>query len=186
MQQKRERLAAAEPAVGADQLLERRDLVPFLPVGAVEDDVRAVGEAVGAPHVAGGVGPERRERVRALDPPLVEVVGALGAQHHRAVLLGADEHEADAGVIAQGRQQPRIQLARSARSVTRPGSRGKLSSPRQPEAITDDLRRAPSAAVLASASPRRSCPSPRGPSVGTPGARTAHAGRRAAPRGGLA
>ncbi len=60
MKQERERLGAAEPAVRSDELLEGCDFVAVAPVGAVEDDVRAVRETVGALDVPGGVGPERR------------------------------------------------------------------------------------------------------------------------------
>src|SRR5688572_1736406 len=58
VEQKRERLRAAHSAVGSNELLEGGHLVRVLPVGAVDHDVGAVREAVGAPHVARGVGPE--------------------------------------------------------------------------------------------------------------------------------
>ena len=78
MQQERVGLTAPEPAVGADQLLERGHLVPFVPVGAVEDDVGAVGKAVGATHVAGGVGAEGRQRIGAFHALLLDEVRAPG------------------------------------------------------------------------------------------------------------
>ena len=67
-------------------------------------------EAIGAAHVRGGVEPERRERVLALDEPLVQVVDAVGAEGHGAALLGANDDEADPGMLAQGRDQAGMQL----------------------------------------------------------------------------
>ena len=67
-------LPAAEAAVGAHELLERRDLVRLGVVHAVDEDVGAVGEAVGAPQVVGCVGAEVAQRVLAGD--LVVVRGA--------------------------------------------------------------------------------------------------------------
>ena len=58
--------------------------------------------------VAGGVRAERRERVLALDAVLVEVAHAVRAERDRAVLLGADEQEADAGMVAQRRHDARV------------------------------------------------------------------------------
>ena len=57
----------------------------------------------------GAFGEKRRERIDAFDPPLGEVVRALGAERNRAVLLGVDEQPADVWVLAQGRQQARMQ-----------------------------------------------------------------------------
>ena len=74
------RLRAAEPAVEADQLLERAALVEGRVVEAADHDVGDVREAVGAPQVPAGGGREGRQRVLALDPPLVEVVGALAGR----------------------------------------------------------------------------------------------------------
>jgi len=95
-----EGLGSAHAAVRTDELLERRDLVEVGPIGAVDDDVRAVGEPVGAQDVAGSVGPEWREWIVALDAVFVEVVDATGADGQRAVQVGPHEQEADAGVVA--------------------------------------------------------------------------------------
>ena len=51
------------------------------------------------------VGEKRRERVVALDAPLVEVAGAVGPEDDGAVLGRADEQPADVGVRAQGRDE---------------------------------------------------------------------------------
>jgi hypothetical protein len=102
VQEERERLRPPHSPVRSDELLEGRDLVEVRPVGAVDDDVRAVGEGIGAPDVPGRVRPEGRERIVALDARLVEVVGAGAADRHRAVRLGAHEQEADPLVVAQG------------------------------------------------------------------------------------
>ena len=58
--------------------------------------------------MAGGVGPERRQRVDPLDAVRIEPARAFRSDHHRPVLLGADEHEADSRLLAQARQQARI------------------------------------------------------------------------------
>src|SRR6202012_5517986 len=74
----RGRLRAAEPAVRSDQFLEGGDFRRLGPVGAVDHQVRAVGEAVGAPQVIGGVGAEGRERVLAGAPAESEVGDGAG------------------------------------------------------------------------------------------------------------
>ena len=74
-------------------------------VEAADHHVGDVGEAVGALEVLRGGGGERGERVVALDPVLVEVAGAAGAEHDRAVLLGAHQHPADVRMAAQRGQQ---------------------------------------------------------------------------------
>jgi hypothetical protein len=51
--------------------------------------------------VARGVWPERRERVDADDPLLVEIVRTLRAEHDGTVLCRAHEEEADAGMGPQ-------------------------------------------------------------------------------------
>ena len=103
-----ERLWSAEPAVGADQLLEGRDLLGLRPVGAVDHDVGAVGEAGGAGDVRGGARAERRQRVGAGDGAVVELVLAAGAEHEVAAVVVAHEDEADARVREQRRQQRRV------------------------------------------------------------------------------
>jgi hypothetical protein len=59
--------------------------------------------------VVGGVLAEGRQRVLALDPVVGEVTDAAGADRQRPVALGADEDEADTGMVAQGRDQPRVE-----------------------------------------------------------------------------
>ncbi len=87
----RVRLAAAHAAVGADELLEGRNLVQVLPVGRVDHDVRAVREAVRARDVRRRVRPVRRERVHAFHHARGEIVPPAGPQHD-----AVDHHEADA------------------------------------------------------------------------------------------
>ena len=60
----------------ADELLEGGDFLRFGPVGAVEDYVGAVREAVGAQHVARRVVTESRQRIITLAPILGEEAGA--------------------------------------------------------------------------------------------------------------
>ena len=105
MQHERVRLPAAHPAVRADQLLERRDLVEVVPVGAVDDDVRAVREAVGAADVVGRVRAERRQRVLALDRAVGEPHLAARAEHD-----AVDEQNATPSWSRSASDQPRPQL----------------------------------------------------------------------------
>ena len=55
------------------------------------------------------LGPNGRQRVLPLDPVLVEEVGAARADRQRPVALGADQDEADPGVLAERRDQPRVE-----------------------------------------------------------------------------
>jgi hypothetical protein len=110
VQHERMRLRPAHSAVRADQLLERGHLTGLVPVGAVEHQVGAMREGVGAAQVLGGVRSEGGKRIRSLDPAGVEVVHAVLADRERAVARGAHHHEGDAGVVAQLRQQPGMQL----------------------------------------------------------------------------
>ena len=114
VQDEGEALRPAHAAVRADQLLEGGDLAELRPEGAVDHQVGAVREAVGAPQVVGGVGAEGRQRVLALDPALVEEVDARRADRDRAVALRADQDEADPGVLAERREQARDRAPRSA------------------------------------------------------------------------
>ena len=118
MEHEAARLRAAEPAVEGDQLLERAALVEHRVVEAADHHVGDVAEAVGALEVLRGRGGERRERVRALDPVLVEVAGAGAAEHDGAVLRGADEHPADVRMVAQRRQELEVRSVSSS-SVSR-------------------------------------------------------------------
>ena len=81
-----------------DELLEGAALVHHGVVEAVHHDVGDVRERVRAPQVVGGVRREGRERILALDPPVLEVVNAARAEHQRPCTLGADEQEADVRV----------------------------------------------------------------------------------------
>jgi hypothetical protein len=128
------------PPMRTHELLERRDLVELGPVGAVDDDVRAVGEPVGAQDVAGGVGPEWREWIVAFDAVFVEVVDAAVADGQRAVQVGAHEQEADAGVVAQRRDDPRVALLEHLERHA-PGQAGKRDKPQAARRHRDDLRR---------------------------------------------
>ena len=73
-------------------------------------DVRAVREGVGAAHVIGGERAERRERVVALDAVVAQQPLPRRAEHDRAEMLGAHEHERDPRVRAQRVEQPRAAL----------------------------------------------------------------------------
>ena len=77
VQDERPGLGSAQAAVEGDQLLERAALLELGVIEAVDHDVGDVLEPVGPAQVRGGVGRERRQRVLALDPPLVQVVGAV-------------------------------------------------------------------------------------------------------------
>src|SRR3954470_4832766 len=76
MQDEGARLRAAEPAVEADQLLERAALVERRVIEAADHDVRDVLEAVRAQQVADGGRGEVRERVLALHARSLEMAGA--------------------------------------------------------------------------------------------------------------
>jgi len=99
-----EALRPAEPTMRADELLECRHLVAVAPVGAVNDHIGTVNEAVRAAEVGGGVGAERCKGILSLDPVLIEIVDPGRAKRDRAVSLRADEHEADPGMRTQGRE----------------------------------------------------------------------------------
>ena len=79
MQDERLGLRPSEPAVEADQLLERAALVALGVVEAADHDVRDVREAVGAQEVGRGGRRERGQRILALHPP-----GGRGARAARA------------------------------------------------------------------------------------------------------
>src|ERR1044072_2965426 len=108
-----EALRAAETAARAVQLLEGADLSELRPVGAVDHQVGAVRKAVAAAEMVGGVGPERLERVIALDPALVEAAlpprRPRPPHRNRPEARRADQDEADAGVLFEGRQELRVE-----------------------------------------------------------------------------
>ena len=78
-------------------------------VGVVEavdhHDVGDVLEPVRSPQVSGCVGGEQRKPVLALDPAVVEVVGAARADGHGAVLGRVHEQKADMGMSGERRDQ---------------------------------------------------------------------------------
>ena len=155
------------PAVRADQLLEGRDLAELGPVGAVDHQVGAVGEAVGAAQVLGRVA--ARRAASGSSPSTrssIEVVGPIRADGDRPVALGADQDEADPGMVREAPGRGADRGLRSAPASTRPGSRGKLINPRQPEAITESS---------GSSSP---CASARSPGVESGSSATAPSARR--------
>ena len=81
VEDERPRLRAAEPAVEADQLLERAALVERRVVEAADHDVGDVREAVGAQQVLRrALGENGGERILALDAALVELVGAVAGR----------------------------------------------------------------------------------------------------------
>src|SRR3954454_18257261 len=93
-------LPAAEASVAAHQPLERRDFLGSRVYQAVDVDVgrlRAVGDALDEPR---GVRPEGHQRVRTLDPPVVEAVRAVVPQGDRSLRI-CHHDEPDAGVPRQ-------------------------------------------------------------------------------------
>ena len=111
--------AAAEPAVRADELLERRDLVEVRPVGLLTMMSGQCGKRVGAAHVLGGVRAERRERVLALDRAGRQVAAVAPSTSPRR----STSTKPIPGCVAQRVDQAGPRAPRSARSVTRPGHR---------------------------------------------------------------
>ena len=103
-------LRAAESAVEGDQLLECAALFEVRVVEAVDHDVGDVLESVGAPQVRGGVGGEGLQRVLAVDPAALQVVGAVRADGDRAVLGGVNQQEADVRVSAERSDQVGVAL----------------------------------------------------------------------------
>ena len=87
MQDEGERLGPTQPAVGADQLLEGRDLAGLRVEGAVDHQIGAVGESVGSSHMLGRVRAKRGEWVLALDAVAVEIVRAARPEHDGPLLL---------------------------------------------------------------------------------------------------
>ena len=95
-------LRPAEAPVGADQLLERGDLVGRLLEQADRDDVAAVRHAVDTAQAIDGVLAELGDGIDSLHPVPVEVVDPIGPQDHRATRLGADHEQPDALGAARG------------------------------------------------------------------------------------
>ncbi len=102
------RLRAAEPAVERDQLLEGAAFVHIRVVEAADHEVCDVREAVRTQQVVRRCGREVRQRVIALDPPVLEVVRSGSPERQRAVLSRTHEDPADVWMLAQGRQQARV------------------------------------------------------------------------------
>jgi hypothetical protein len=86
MKNERLRLRSREPAVERDQLLERAPLLELGIVEAADHDVGDVSEGVRPTEVGGRVRRERRERVLALHPVVVEVSRPVGAEDDRAAV----------------------------------------------------------------------------------------------------
>ena len=155
----RVRLPAAHAAVGADELLEGRDLLELVPVVAVDDDVRAVLEAVGHPHVVGGVGPERRQRVDALDRVVAQRAPAFGPEHDRrpaARSARARTRSPDASAARPAARDGAPRAARASRGPARAGTRSARGCRRPSPRPRGCSRRAPPRAAS-----RRPC-APRG------------------------
>ena len=110
VQDERLRLRAAQAAVGADQLLVRRDLAELRVVLADEQEVRRVGHRVLALHAHDRVRPEQGGGVLAVDVVLVEVPDALRAEDDRAALARADHEHRHARMGGECRDEPRVQL----------------------------------------------------------------------------
>ena len=83
-----------------------------LRLGVVEQLTRMSGQW-GKPSVrrrwSAALGAEVPQRVLSRDPVVREVAAARGAEHDRAVAVGADHHEADAGVLDERSDQARVQ-----------------------------------------------------------------------------
>ena len=88
-------LRAAEPAVRADLLLERRDLLELRVVAAVDHQVGDRAVAVDLGDLLAGPRAERRQRVVAGHLTGDEVDAAVAAEHDRGAARLADEHEPD-------------------------------------------------------------------------------------------
>lgn len=91
--------------MGADLLLEREHLAVGRVVEGVDHDVRGVREGVGAAHDVGGAGAERGQGARVVVEVVQRDLRAVRAEHDPAVAFAADQQEADAGVVGEGRQQ---------------------------------------------------------------------------------
>ncbi len=102
-------LPPSEPPVRAHELLEGRDLVGLGVVQAVDEDVGAVSEAVGAAQVVGRVGPEVEQRVPPGHTIVPESPPPARTQDQGAVTIRADHHEADAGMVDERSDQARVQ-----------------------------------------------------------------------------
>lgn len=104
-QQERPGLLAAQAAVRSDLFLEGVHGAGLGVVHRVDHHIRYVRERVGAPDRVGRARAEGGQRALAVlqfrhgDP------GAAAPQHHRSVLLAADEQESDAGVVGERAEQ---------------------------------------------------------------------------------
>ena len=91
--------------------------------------VRRTWSAAFGPNGASGSSPSTVPSSRKLTPPR--------ADRHRPAALGAHEDEADPRVVAERRQEPRVERLDLLERDPARAPRGKLISPRQPEAITE-------------------------------------------------
>ena len=103
-------LRAAESAVEGDQLFERAALVERGVIEAADHDVGDVRESIRALQVPCRRRRERSQRIVAVDPTLVEVVGAGRAEDDRTVFGRANEQPADVGVLTHARKQLGVTL----------------------------------------------------------------------------
>src|SRR5215204_4923574 len=100
-------LPAAEAPMRAHELLEGCDLVCVWVVHAVDEDVGAMREPVGAPQVVRGIRPEVAQGILAGHRLVAEAPASVGAEDDRAV-IGPDHHETDTGVTDEGADQARV------------------------------------------------------------------------------
>ena len=109
-------LPAAEPAVAADQSLERRHLAELVEQ-AVHVDVGRLGHrSPPAARSSGRLRSEPRERVLADHHAVAEPVLAGRPEHHRSEVDGVDDGECDPGVGDQARHQRREPVAQLVRA----------------------------------------------------------------------
>ncbi len=93
---------------GSRSAPRRRGLRPRRVVPGVDHDVGGVREGVGAPDGVRDAGAEVRQRALFVVEFGHRELHAVRAEDDPAVLLAADEDEADAGVVGEGRQQRRM------------------------------------------------------------------------------
>ena len=94
VEQKRLCLPTPQPAVTANQLLESGNLVRLRVAEAVHQNIRSIGETIGAAQMRGGVGTEVSERVLPRHTVVSQIVPARRPNDYRSVRLGVDHHEA--------------------------------------------------------------------------------------------
>src|SRR5436190_2856979 len=103
-------LRPAEPAVRADELLERGDLPELGYLLTEQQQVRRMGHRVLAPQAHDRVWPEQSRRILTLDLVSVEEPRPVGAEHDRAELPRAHHQHRDAGVRGDRRDETRVKF----------------------------------------------------------------------------